>query len=448
MNKEEKIIIIFICMLSIIVGAISIKYYLYNANVGVNESENVYVKNDVDDKILSAEETLSGKEKKSEIEVPVFDSNNMHNIFGEKVEEPKLNYEFEEGVIEHYKPEKFTPKQYGEGLYADSELEIFADENNNYADNEIEQSDRSKKIIIDTDFASDADDILAIRLALCYQDKGLLDVIGISLSTTYSRSPLAIYALCKYDGYGSIPVAMDTSGKGVQVHTEYVNVMYNLPKNRDDYEQPVAMYRRLLAESDTKVNIITLGFLQNIQNLMNSGPDRYSALTGAELIQQKVDTIYVVGGSDSGRPSFNFYWTGEKVINAAKTVCKGIPCRTVYLSTDLSYDTFCAQFYCREDKKEKDLVTKALKSNKQTGGVVAWDVFSMFCAVQEINNTMQPYSLELESGNWYVSDTGATKWVQDGVPQRYRIVKALPGEQYNTYLNSILYEKFNLAQSK
>lgn len=448
MNKEEKKIIVFICVLSMIVAAISVRYYLSNVNTEVTDSENIYIKNGINGKKSIDDEASSDNDKQSEIEVPVFDSNNMHDIFGKKVNEPELNYEFEEGVIEYYKPEEFIPKQYGEGLYADSELEIFQDENNKYADDEKVESHRSKKIIIDTDFASDADDILAIRLALCQQDKGLLDVIGISLSTTYSRSPLAIYALCKYDGYGSIPVAMDTSGKGVQVHTEYVNVMYNFPKNRDDYEQPVAMYRRLLAESDTKVNIITLGFLQNIQNLMNSGPDRYSALTGTELIQQKVDTIYIVGGSDSGRPSFNFYWTGEKVINAAKTVCKGVPCRTVYISTDLSYNTFCGEFYCREDRKEKDIVTKALKSNKQTGGVVAWDVFSMFCAVQDINNTMQTYSLELESGNWYVSDTGATKWVQDGVPERYRIVKKLPGEEYNIYLNSILYEKFKLAQDK
>ena len=96
-------------------------------------------------------------------------------------------------------------------------------------------------VIIDTDFASDADDVVAIRLAMCFQDAGLIDIRGIALSTTYSRSPLALHALCRQDGYGNIPVAMDTSGSGIQVHTDYVDAMYAMPKSREDYSQPVQM---------------------------------------------------------------------------------------------------------------------------------------------------------------------------------------------------------------
>lgn len=35
------------------------------------------------------------------------------------------------------------------------------------------------RVIIDTDFASDADDVVAVRLALCLQDSGLADIRGI-----------------------------------------------------------------------------------------------------------------------------------------------------------------------------------------------------------------------------------------------------------------------------
>lgn len=303
-------------------------------------------------------------------------------------------------------------------------------------------------IIIDTDFASDADDILAIRLALCYQDMGIINVQGISLSTTYSRSPLAIHALCKYDGHGSIPVAMDTSGNGVQVHTNYVDQMYEWSKDRDDYEQPVQMYRRLLASSPTKVNIITLGFLQNIQNLINSQPDAYSPLTGAELMAQKVNKLYIVGGSDDGRPSFNFYWTGEKVINAARFVTNNSPVPIVYLSSDLTGDTFCGQFYQNEDKKNEDIVTKALKSNNQAGGVVAWDVFAMWCVMQDMMNSLEQYEVTKEYGNWYVSQTGVTEWNANPLSPHCRCVKTKYGGEYNAYLNGILHQKFTATMNK
>lgn len=299
-----------------------------------------------------------------------------------------------------------------------------------------------KSMIIDTDFASDADDILAIRMALCYQDLGMIDVKGIALSTAYSRSPSAIHALCHYDGYGNIPVAMDTSGNSCVVHTEYVNVMYERAKSRDDYEQPVQMYRRLLSESEGKINIVTLGFLQNIQDLMNSKPDAYSPLTGAELIQEKVGTLYIVGGSDNGRPSFNFWYGKERSIKAAQAVAKNFPGNIVWLPTDLSHDTFCGQFYNNEDKKKKDIVTNALISNNQSNGVVAWDVFSVWCAVQDIYGLLPQYDINKIQGNWYVSDTGASQWIEDVSGLRWRLEKTKYGGDYNAYLNGILHNKF------
>lgn len=301
----------------------------------------------------------------------------------------------------------------------------------------------AKSVIIDTDFASDADDVIAIRLAMCFQDAGMLDIKGIALSTTYSRSPLAVHALCYQDGYGSIPVAMDTSGNGVQVHTEYVEVMYDMPRSRSDYEQPVEMYRRILAESDTKVNIITLGFLQNIQGLMNSKPDQYSPLTGLELIKEKVDTLYITGGNSTGKPSFNFYWTGDKVINAARDVAGGFPARIVFLQSDLSDDTFCGQFYQTKDPNRSDIVTKALFANDQYGGVVAWDVFSVWCAAQDMNGSLDASFLELEQGSQYISHTGATQWTAEAAGSHYKMYKHMQGSYYSQIMNAILLDKFN-----
>lgn len=316
-------------------------------------------------------------------------------------------------------------------------------DSNEYIFNFDNMSKLVTSVIIDTDFASDCDDVVALRLAMCFQDIGMLDVKGIALSTTYSRSPLAVHALCKQDGYGSIPVAMDTSGNGVQVYTNYVDAIYDMPKDRDDYEQPVQMYRRLLAESDTKVNIITLGFLQNIQGLMNSPPDQYSSLTGMELIAEKVDTLYVVGGDSTGRPSFNFYGTGEKVVKSAQDVTRNFPADIVFLQTDLSDDTFCGQIYGTEDTKQQDIVTKALVANKQSGGVVAWDVFSVWCAVQDMNGNIEQSFLEKQQGNQYISDTGASEWTPNDFSNRYRIVKNVEGAYYSELLNNMLRQKYN-----
>lgn len=328
-------------------------------------------------------------------------------------------------------------------INSESENVDSADSDNNF-NTFIEAS--AHPVIIDTDFASDADDVVAVRLAMCFQDMGLVDIRGIALSTTYSRSPLALHALCSHDGYGDIPVAMDTSGNGVQVHTDYVDVMYDMPKKRTDYEQPVEMYRRILSESDTKVSIITLGFLQNIQALMASGPDKYSPLTGMELIEQKTSSIYIVGGNSTGKPSFNFYWTGEKVINAAKTVVRDFPARIVFLQTDLSDDTYCGQLYSSKDSRQRDIVTKALKANNQDGGIVAWDVFSVWCAVQDMNGNSDQAFLKLERGTQYISNTGATEWTADSAGRHFKMYKTVEGAYYSEIMNNMLLQKYNSTQ--
>jgi hypothetical protein len=154
-----------------------------------------------------------------------------------------------------------------------------------------------------------------------------------------------------------------------------------------------------------------------------------------------VDTLYIVGGNSTGRPSFNFYWTGEKVIDAAKSVAQSFPGKVVFLQTDLSDDTFCGQFYSTQDSHQRDIVTKVLKANDQLSGVVAWDVFSMWCAVQDINGNLEQSFLEMQQGTQYISNTGANEWTESSEGRHYKIIKKNNGAYYSGIMNGMLKEK-------
>ena len=300
----------------------------------------------------------------------------------------------------------------------------------------------TRPVIIDTDFASDADDVVALELATIMQDKGLIDIKGIALSTTYSRSPMAISALLRQNKHSNIPIAMDTSN-GVQVATKYVDAIYE--SGYSEYISPVSLYRKILANSNEKVSIITLGFLQNIEDLLKSGPDNYSSLTGAELVAEKVDTMYVVGGNLDGRPSFNFYWgTGRSTTDAAQYVNKTFPGRIVYFTEEMGNDVFCGGFYAKEDARQSNLITKALTSNNQQYGVVAWDPFAVFVAVQDMYDVLDEYDIGIENGSSYISDTGAFSWTKTDIENSLRQIftKSRYGGEYNQYLNGMLHSKF------
>ena len=64
-----------------------------------------------------------------------------------------------------------------------------------------------------------------------------------------------------------------------------------------DVPTAVEVYRQVLAEAeDHSVVISAIGFATNLADLLRSGPDDKSPLTGSELVGQKVKTVVWQGG--------------------------------------------------------------------------------------------------------------------------------------------------------
>jgi hypothetical protein len=307
------------------------------------------------------------------------------------------------------------------------------------------QNTITASVIIDTDFASDADDMLAVRLGLIYQDLGFIDIKGIMLSTVYSKSPQAVSALCRWDGHNEIPVGMNTK-TSVQVAGQYVDKLCELGSGYSDYTDTTKLYRKILSESQGKVNIITLGFLQNIYDLMVSTPDEYSPLSGMELIQAKVDKLYVVGGNLNGSPSFNFYWTGDKVVNAAKNVNSNYPGEIVYLVTDSGADVWNGSYH-NSDWRNSDIVSAAMKANNQGSGIVGCDTMCLFEMIQDIYGTDSIEGLVKLYGHMYINDNGVTSWTNsennENLYNRSIITRdgKFNGEYYSNKIDQLLYSK-------
>jgi inosine-uridine nucleoside N-ribohydrolase len=63
------------------------------------------------------------------------------------------------------------------------------------------------------------------------------------------------------------------------------------------YEEAVEMYRRILSEqADGSVVIVTVGFSTTMAQLLQSQPDKYSSLSGEELVAKKVKYFSIMAG--------------------------------------------------------------------------------------------------------------------------------------------------------
>jgi len=92
---------------------------------------------------------------------------------------------------------------------------------------------------------------------------------------------------------------------------EYVSkVAHNWPRTLNDTATtltPVELYRTLLsAAANNSINLISVGFLTNIANLMQSPADNMSGLSGLELVSSRVKELIVMGGEYPSGWEFNF----------------------------------------------------------------------------------------------------------------------------------------------
>jgi hypothetical protein len=201
------------------------------------------------------------------------------------------------------------------------------------------------KVILDTDFGGtdgDIDDMVTMALAHGLVNLGECDLLAIMSCLNNNHALQAIDVVNTYYGRGRLPIG-HADGETIDFDPSFAyyiasNYKYDLSDNITT--DATALYRRLLSEHpDTSVVIVTVGNSLNIHNLMKSGPDTLSGLTGMELITRKVKKFHMMGGKFPGpnEHPVNFFWGGECV---SKYVIENCP-RPIFFNGvdigDMSY---------------------------------------------------------------------------------------------------------------
>lgn len=187
-------------------------------------------------------------------------------------------------------------------------------------------------IIYDTDIDLDVDDAGALAMLHAMADNGEAKILGVVCNSPTPYAATTISAINLYYGRPEVPIGdmpideyvYDTSFnkryRSYAVQTPFGN--FNLPifkrfktgiKSRSDVWNGVTLYRKLLSEApDKSVTIASVGLLTVLEDLLQSGPDKYSKLPGKELIKQKVDQLVCMAGATQPRPGkHDFNWGFE-----------------------------------------------------------------------------------------------------------------------------------------
>lgn len=170
-----------------------------------------------------------------------------------------------------------------------------------------------RSFILDTDFFSDCDDAVALRVLTRAVRDGRARLLGVAIDASVPSSVGSVVGFLSAEGLHGIPVGIDRTATGYEGEAR-CTYQTRLAKDfapgvtNEDGEDAVTLYRRLLAEADERVEIIGIGFLGALADLLRSMPDETSEKNGVELVREKVEKIWLMGGKwdEDGGIEHNF----------------------------------------------------------------------------------------------------------------------------------------------
>lgn len=176
-------------------------------------------------------------------------------------------------------------------------------------ENESKQKDPAKKIkvLLDTDIGGDVDDVGALVILNNFVNQGVVELLAVGVCSYNPYSAGVADSVCQYYGNRDIRIGQCDFDREQIDYTEeqleiYSKVLYDHYYNRftEEAEKPervIDMYREILENAEDKsVCFISIGFLNNLQDLLESKPDHISPLSGMELVKNKVNKLVCMGG--------------------------------------------------------------------------------------------------------------------------------------------------------
>lgn len=184
------------------------------------------------------------------------------------------------------------------------------------------------RIILDVDLAEDVDDAGALACLHALADRGEAEILATVVSSKNESVVPCLDAINTWYGRPGIPIGYqrghqygyhNTRDSDRDTTSKYAGAVakqfpHDLKRSSDAPDAALLMRRVLAAQPDESVTLVTVGFLTNLKNLLDSQPDEHSALNGEALVKKKVRKWVCMGGifpggrfSDGGG-EYNLMW--------------------------------------------------------------------------------------------------------------------------------------------
>lgn len=252
-------------------------------------------------------------------------------------------------------------------------------------------------IVLDTDIAGDCDDVGTVAMLNALADLGEARILGVVVNTSLPWGPRCADTICTYYGRPDVPVGI--ARKGLPVKSRYARkVAEAFPNDLKDPKaipDALAVYRKALkSQPDGSVTIVSVGFLNNLEDLLRADPG---------LVKKKVKLLCIMGGAYPKGREYNFY----KVASATRYVVDNWPGEILFSGFEIGKVVMTGSRLASQTPPANPVRRAyALYTGKEGRSRESWDQTALLAAVRGPGK----YWAVVKEGHCHVTPNGSNQW--------------------------------------
>jgi inosine-uridine nucleoside N-ribohydrolase len=291
------------------------------------------------------------------------------------------------------------------------------------------------KIIFDSDLGPDYDDVGALTFLHAMADSGKAEILATLSSNKHELVAPSIEVINTYFGRPDLPVGAPKSW-GVNMNSPWHwadTLVAHYPhklKSTSDAPDAIDVYRKILnGQPDRSVTVVTVGFLTNLSNLLKSSPDKFSPLSGQELVSKKVKRLVSMAGRFPEGREFNVYLDSA----ASAFVYTNWPGEIIFTGWEIGSKIFTGLRLIKSDivnSPVRDVFRISIpKSEEDRNGRMSWDETAVLIGVYGTGGFF-----DTVRGKIIINPDGSNKWENSPEGNHLYVVQKMPVGQMSSFI--------------
>jgi len=283
------------------------------------------------------------------------------------------------------------------------------------------------KIIFDTDLGPDYDDVGALAFLHAMADSGKVEILATVSSNKHELVAPSIEIINSYFNRSEIPIGGPKNGGAALGSSQHWadSIVAKYPHKIGSTSQApdaVDVYRKILSgQPDRSVTIVTVGFLTNLGNLLNSLPDDNSPLSWKELVQKKVKKLVSMAGRFPKGREFNIYIDST----ASKSVFENWPGEVIFTGFEIGWEIRTGLRLIKspaQNSPVKDVFRISIPlSAEDKNGRMSWDETAVLIGVYGTEGFF-----DTRRGTILVNSDGSNGWKDDPSGKQSYVIQKMP----------------------